>query len=109
MVTRNIKVSDLSGESNASTIKLGADGNWYEIDLTDAERQELNLLLSAYLEVGRKASGPPSRRLIPTTTATERAQIRTWATRQGYDVAPRGVIPKRVYRAYIAAHDDQAA
>lgn len=109
MVTRSIKVSDLSGEPNASTIKLGAAGSWYEIDLTDAEQQELNLLLSAYLEVGRKASGPPSRRLIPKTTAAERAQIRDWATQQGFDVAPRGVIPKRAYRAYIAAHDDQAA
>ncbi|UGS24977.1 Lsr2 family protein [Microbacterium resistens] len=109
MVTRNIKVSDLSGESNASTVKLGADGSWYEVDLTDSEQQELSGLLRAYLEVGRKVAGPPSRRLIPATTAAERAQIRIWARQQGYDVAPRGVIPKGAYRAYIAAHHDQAA
>ena len=107
MVTRNIRVSDLSGESNASTIKLGADGTWYEIDLTESEQRELSELLRAYVQVGRKVAGPPSRRIFPTTTADERRLMRSWARGQGYTVADRGVIPKQVYRAYVDVHREQ--
>lgn len=107
MVTRNIRVSDLSGEENASTVKLGSAGSWYEIDLTDSEQQDLSELLRPYVAVGRKASGPPSRRIFPTTTFEERRQMRSWARGHGYAVADRGVIPKQVYRAYVDVHHDQ--
>ncbi|WP_067247105.1 Lsr2 dimerization domain-containing protein [Microbacterium resistens] len=106
MVTRNIRVSDLSGEENASTVKLGAAGSWYEIDLTEPEEQELSELLKTYVAVGRKVAGPPSRRIFPTTTSEERRQMRSWAKEQGYQVADRGVIPKQIYRAYVDVHHD---
>lgn len=106
MVTRNIRVSDLSDEENASTVKLGSAGSWYEVDLTETEQQDLSEMLRTYMQVGRKVAGPPSRRIVPVTTAEERQQIRSWARRQGYRVADRGVIPKRVYGAYVDVHRD---
>ncbi|MDQ0648648.1 hypothetical protein QFZ53_002844 [Microbacterium natoriense] len=106
MVTRNIRVSDLSDEENAFTVKLGSAGSWYEVDLTESEQQDLAEMLRTYMEVGRKVAGPPSRRIVPTTTADERRQMRSWARGQGYRVAERGVIPKQVYRAYVDVHRD---
>lgn len=39
-------------------------------------------------------------------------EIRRWAHARGYDLAERGKIPKKIYRAYMSEHvgaADQAA
>jgi hypothetical protein len=105
MAIRSVVESDLSGKTGASTVSFGFGDSWYEVDLTAEERKELEKTLGTYFKVGRKAPRPgQKRRNIPETTNEERNAIREWAQKNGYDIAPRGVIPKKIYAAYQEAH-----
>lgn len=104
MSTRTVIVSDLSGEPDAVTTRLGRGDAWYEVDLTPAELDRLESDLGAYLAVARRVEGvTPSRRFVPQTTLTEREQIRAWARSNDFALADRGKIPNRIYLAYRAA------
>ncbi|WP_119697591.1 histone-like nucleoid-structuring protein Lsr2 [Microbacterium halotolerans] len=107
MATRYIVVSDLSGEYEAESVRVGFDGTWYELDATESERVELEKTLRPYLQVGRKSTSTSSRtptaRVVPPMRHRERAAIREWARGQGFTIADRGRIPYRIWRAYQEA------
>lgn len=106
MATRNVIESDLSGKVNASTVTFGLNGSWYEIDLTQDEQEQLEKVLQTYVASGRKtlAKDTLRKRQVPETTPEEREEIRAWAINEGYDLAQRGRIPKKIMRAYDEAH-----
>lgn len=106
MAMKKVIESDLSGRQDAERVTFGLGDTWYEIDLTDDERQGLEAALQSYLAAGRKATPePPQRRkMVPTTTPEEREKIREWGRNNGFDFAPYGRIPKEVMAAYDAAH-----
>lgn len=108
MATKQLTVSDLSGEPDASTVQLALGSERRDVDLTEAERAELDALLRPYLSVSRRAepTAPRPNRDIPVTTAEQRAAIRRWGRANGFELADRGIIPKTVYQAYRAAHGD---
>lgn len=112
MVTKNLKVveSDLSGEPGAETTLIGFKGEVMELDLTAAERATLDELFAPYIARGRKLGPMAAKafapRKVPETTPEERAEIRTWAIAQGYEVASHGQIPNAVVKAYRAAHPE---
>lgn len=108
MATRTINISDLSGEPEATTATVGLRGQWYEVDLIEFERAELESVLAPYIAAGRKAKKPKNSS-VPETTVEEREQIRAWAKGQGYEVADFGRVPKKIYRAYVDAHTETAA
>lgn len=107
MAEKKIIESDLSGRHDAERVRFGLGDTWYEIDLTDDERQGLEAALKSYLTAGRKATQePPQRRkMVPTTTPEERDKIREWGRENGFEFAPYGRIPKEVMAAYDAAHN----
>lgn len=105
MAIRKVVESDISGKANAATFTFGVGETWYEIDLTDEERKELEKHLTNYTKKGRKATERPGRKkLVPDTSVEEREQIRKWAQEQGYDFAPYGRIPKKIFADYFEAH-----
>lgn len=106
MATKNVTVSDLSGEPDAATVQLALGSERRDVDLTEAERAELDDLLRPYLSAGRRGeqAAPKPNRDIPATTAEERAVIRSWGHANGFELADRGIIPRAVYQAYQAAH-----
>lgn len=106
MAIRKVIESDISGNQDAATVTFGLGGTWYEIDLTDQERKDLEGSLQTYLNKGRKAvPGAAKKPLVPETTAEDREIIREWARKQGFEFAERGRIPKKIFRAYREAHD----
>lgn len=107
MAEKKVIESDLSGRLDAERVTFGLGGTWYEIDLTDDERQGLEKALGEYLAKGRTATSlkPAPRKMVPTTTHEEREKIREWGRKNGFDFAPYGRIPKEVMRAYDEAHD----
>lgn len=110
MSLRTVIISDLSGEPEASTIRLGIEGQWHEVDLTTSEENELEALLQPYIEAGRHIGASlVKQKVVPDTTAEEREQIRVWGREQGYEFADYGRIPKKVYNAYVAAHEKKAS
>lgn len=109
MSTKRIVVSDLSGELAAATARWGLAGDWFEIDLTDGEFEQLRAQMSGDVAQSRWASnaiGAAGGRVVPFTTAAERRAIRAWARSRGLDLAEPGHIPLGIYRAYRKAQED---
>lgn len=108
MVTRTVLDSDLSGQPDAVTETVGLGREWHEVDLTEAEREELRQLLAPYLDAGRRV-GPMldghKKKVVPDTTVEEREQIRTWARENGYELAEYGRIPSKIFAAYRATQN----
>lgn len=110
MATKTVVESDLSGEPGASTVPLALGQESLEIDLTHEEYQQLRQTLATYLEKARprdtsKEDQPQgSARFVPETTQAQREFIRQWAKDNGYQVADRGQIPKKIFFAYKKAH-----
>lgn len=111
MSIRTVIVSDLSGEPEASTTRLGFEGQWHEVDLTVSEKDALEAFLQPYIEAGRciGSSLVEKKKVVPDTTVEEREEIRAWGREQGYEFADYGRIPKKVYNAYVAAHEKKAS
>lgn len=59
--TRVILTDDLDGTEGARTYAFSWQGTTYEIDLTDAHRDEFLRALQPYIDGGRRTS-PPRRR-----------------------------------------------
>lgn len=93
---------DLDGGEAAETIAFGLDGKLYEIDLSSANADKLRTVLLPYVEAGRRRSrsGKVYRR---TSVAPDPAAVRAWARSNGFEVPPRGRIPKKVYEAFSQA------
>ncbi len=102
-----ILVDDLNGNLADATIRFGLDSRQYELDLTDANAEELRELFTRYISVARKVSG--GRRgtaagpVKAAFTAVDPAAVRAWAKGNGVDVSPRGRIKAAVLEAYRAA------
>jgi hypothetical protein len=93
---------DIEGGEASETVAFGLDGRTYEIDLNAANATKLRTALAPFVEAGRKRSrsGRAYRR---TDVAPDPRAVRAWAESNGFDVPPRGRIPKKVYEAFNAA------
>ncbi len=93
---------DIDGGEAEETVAFGLDGKSYEIDLSAANADKLRDALLPYLQAGRRRSrsGKAYKR---TSVAPDPAAVRAWARSHGFDVPPRGRIPKKVYEAFDAA------
>ncbi|MFC0582356.1 histone-like nucleoid-structuring protein Lsr2 [Micrococcoides hystricis] len=90
-----ILVDDLDGSEADETIQFSIDGNHYEIDLTSANAKEFRAAFRRYIRKGR-----PMR---ATQQKNEAAEIRKWATENGYEVNERGRLRKEIIDAYREA------
>lgn len=103
MTTRQVRVSDLSGEEGAIETTFGYAGQSLTVDLTPAEISEFDRIINPYIAVARKiVTTVPSTRKAPLTTAKERAIIRLWARDRGMRCASKGKIAADVYEAYLS-------
>ncbi|WP_410570422.1 histone-like nucleoid-structuring protein Lsr2 [Amycolatopsis sp. cmx-4-61] len=113
-------VDDLDGSQANQTVKFGLDGVIFEIDLNDEHAEDLRTALARYVAAGRRTRGAGASRparsssgggsAAPVSTDRERnREIRAWARTNGFEVAPRGRIPKTVLEAYDAKDQPAAA
>src|SRR5215210_5448189 len=99
-------VDDLTEEPADTTVHFGIDGREYELDLTDANAQELRNLLARYIPVARKvgAQRTPRPAAAPKPfSGFDPAAVRAWAAGNGMTVNARGRIKSEVIEAYRAA------
>jgi hypothetical protein len=105
-------VDDLDGSqsNDISTVTFGLDGATYEIDLTEANADNLRKSLEEFATHARRTGGRLKRgtaSAAPSGSATgnhEQAQaIREWARRNGHEVSNRGRIPASLLEAFEAA------
>jgi len=101
--TRVTLLDDIDGDEGASRYSFAWQGTEYEIDLSDANRDELLRALQPYMTAGRRQHRRASRpRRDPAATA-ETATIRQWARATGIAVPDRGRLPDKVRQAYYGA------
>ncbi|GAA2453148.1 Lsr2 family protein [Streptomyces glaucus] len=93
---------DIDGSEAAETIAFGLDGKSYEIDLSEANAEQLRKALAPYVAAGRKRSRS-GRTYQQTEVAPDPAAVRAWAQANRMEVPARGRIPKRVYEAFADA------
>ena len=111
-------VDDLDGTQadDISTVSFGLDGVDYEIDLTEANAENLRKSLEDYVAHARRTGGRIKRgnsakpSSASTTANHEQAQaIREWARRNGHEVSNRGRISARLIEAFEAAQAEAAS
>ena len=106
-------VDDLDGTvlapMSVESVSFGIDGETFDIDLSSANATMLRDILAPYtaaartVSIGDREVGAYTRTVLP--AAHEGPRIRRWAREHGYDVSPRGAIPRAVRDAY-AQRDD---
>ncbi|GAA2459015.1 Lsr2 family protein [Streptomyces macrosporus] len=94
---------DIDGGEASETVSFGLDGKLYEIDLNRENAKKLRMSLAPYVRAGRKQSRS-GRTFRHTSVAPNPATVRAWARSHGFEVPPRGRIPKKVYDAFNEAH-----
>lgn len=101
-------VDDLDGSASGevTTIQFGLDGVEYEIDLAEANAENLRKLFAEYVDASRRTGGR-LRRGAPSgakaANSGEASLVREWALQNGYELSARGRIPGHVVDAYKEA------
>lgn len=107
-------MDDLDGsvvdEADIDTVSFSYRGTDYEIDLKAVNAKKFDDVVKKYIDsarkVGRTRAGGGSKRASSASGYNKDtlAQIRDWATNEGYDVAPRGRIKAEIIQAWEAQH-----
>lgn len=100
-------VDDLDGtqSDDISTVTFGLDGVAYEIDLSEANADNLRKSLGEFVAQARRTGGRIKRSAPAAADRHEQAQaIREWARRNGHEVSNRGRMPASLIEAFEAAH-----
>ncbi|WP_329460612.1 histone-like nucleoid-structuring protein Lsr2 [Streptomyces sp. NBC_01497] len=98
-------IDDLDGSEADETVKFALDGKACEIDLSKENADKLRQLLAPYIEKARRAGGWPKPGHAPArTTGVDSAEIRAWATDNGYTPHTRGRVPIEIRMAYEKAN-----
>ncbi len=106
-------VSDVSGkelkDGKGETVTFALDGTQYELDLSNKEADDFRGIFQEYIAAGRKVgAGKRTQKRAGSTGGSGRskeelADIRAWATENGYEVSERGRIKQAILDAYDAA------
>lgn len=101
-------IDDLDGSEGSESISFSYRGVSYTIDLSEKNAAAFDKAMAKYVDSATRESG---RRQASTRGAapangrrTDLADIRTWATDNGYEVSGRGRIASEIIAAYDAAH-----
>jgi Lsr2 len=102
--TQVLFVDDIDGSEATGTVRFGIGGTEYEIDLSQAHKDELTTAVAPYVAAARKvaAARRPARTSRP--ARHDQSEVRTWAREQGLKVSDRGRIPADVLAKYESAH-----
>jgi Lsr2 len=108
---RIVRIDDLDESENAETVRFSIDGQDYEIDLAEANRQRFYQALEEFIRAARRVTPQPGSRgrgrrqgSNPPIRRQDIPQIREWAMGMNMDVSRRGRIKKEIIDAYDEAH-----
>jgi nucleoid-associated protein Lsr2 len=105
VVTSVEYTDDIDGSKAEGTVSFSFDGTAYEIDLSKANSRAFEKAMALYVGHARKVRNTRPRSGRGKASAKyDLAAVRSWASENGYDVAPRGRVATEVLEAYDAAH-----
>lgn len=111
---------DTDGSQAEQTVPFGLDGVSYEIELSIPNANGLREALAPYGSAARRTGGRRIKVAVgqPTGSTKEESQptadyvaahdIRSWAQRNGYEVAEQGRISKKITEAYRKSHQTRS-
>lgn len=96
-------VDDLDGKTADETVEFSYEGVEYTIDLSAGNAKKMRDALGPFADGGRRVP-KQQRRPGPLATPEGRAQVRSWARKNGWpELGGRGRIPDVVAESYLAA------
>lgn len=97
-------IDDLDGTAADQTVKFALDGNSYEVDLNDANADELRSSLERFTAKARRTGGRKVSAIDLSPAGASTKDVRAWALAQGIDVNLRGRVPESLVQQYLAAN-----
>ncbi|MCT7372141.1 histone-like nucleoid-structuring protein Lsr2 [Mycolicibacterium llatzerense] len=97
-------VDDFDQSAPAETLEFSLEGVHYEIDLSDANADQLRSALRRYMDAGRKVGrrgGQVGRRSEQRHAYLQK--VRVWLRENGHDIGDRGRVPKELLRKFESA------
>lgn len=94
---------DIDGSAAVETVTFALDGVTYEIDLNQANAEQLRAAINPYATASRRLARATSRGTRAVSQDYDARAVRAWAASKGIDVPTRGRIPKVVVEQYHAA------
>ncbi len=111
--TIEVLVDDLDGSEAAESVRLGWNGQWRELDLSDKNRAALSKAFDKYWDAARPVRNQRSSRRRGRSSARtgsgrsngtrDPKAIREWAHANGIPVPARGRIPGQLEERYNQA------
>jgi len=101
MATRTVLVDDMDGGDADVTIAFVIEGDSYSIDLSKENADRFYEAVCPYITAAKKNT-KISAIQGEIAAVEQRAAIRDWAKKAGYDVSERGRIPIDIVEAYEA-------
>lgn len=101
MARTTVITDDLDGSHDANTYTFGLEGVSYEIDLSEKNAEKLRGALAPFIDGARRVGGSSARK---TAQKSSQGPVRTWAAANGFQLNPKGRVPKHVLEAYDKAH-----
>ena len=95
-----VLVDDLDGGEAVESVRLGWNGQWRQLELSERNLAALSKAIDRYWDAGRPVSGA---RTGATRASRDPKAIRAWAVTNGIDVPARGRIPRDVEAQYLRA------
>ena len=105
MATRTVLVDDMDGGPADVTIAFTIESESYSLDLSNKNADLFWAALEPFLTA---AAGSRNTRMEviqgELAGVEQRAAVRAWARKQGFDVADRGRIPADIQEAFDESH-----
>jgi nucleoid-associated protein Lsr2 len=101
-----VLVDDLDGTEAVESVRLGWNGQWRQLELSERNLAALSKAIDRYWDAGRPVRGDaPATRRRSSLGATGRdpRAIRVWAADNGIAVPARGRIPREIEERYNEA------
>jgi hypothetical protein len=101
MATKTILIDDLDGGEAETTIVFAIDGESYSLDLSHPNAEKFHKALAPFVSAATGLKQAHQNEVEAQAAAVDqRAAIRSWAKKKGYEVATRGKIPQEILDAY---------
>jgi Lsr2 len=101
--TQLLFVDDIDGSEAAGTVRFGIGGSEYEIDLSQAHKDELAAAVGPYIAAARKVTAARRSPRTARPARHDQSEVRSWVREQGLKVSDRGRIPADVLAKYESA------
>jgi hypothetical protein len=100
-----VLVDDLDGTEAVESVRLGWNGQWRQLELSEKNLAALSKAIDRFWDAGRptKSEAAGGRRRSTTTGGRDPRAIRVWAAENGIAVPSRGRIPRDIEDRYNAA------